>query len=434
MSKHKPAEFIECRYCEWQCKYRTIAEKNMKEDEKYTQEFFNLYRNGDLDAVAIHIAKEAITIMETDDLESLLALSLCLYVVGANELEIPKIVRRRLGRLAKSKLRTSIREELILLASEESFSEPITPIIKEAPVRRKKVLKPIISDSAADMIISIPDVVEELEELPAVDLLENWLKSDKVFIEYVDKILIQSDDVLEVKFDLETEGFLQRVIIKILFSYGDSSGEPIIKLEIQSPIDVSYHSNVVIGKTSKGMWATTVPGELNDENLLYQQLEGSAHDEGQDQDPLILMINRDRYLMKTINNALILKSPNESESRSIKIPIYIQRKNNRTCSLILKTFFKESMSPSDLFIIIMDGIAENLDYLLELPAEKRAEVLLKDTSWFSIRGKSSIGSFSSKFIQRVTLPDIPTCSHCSRPLPQDTSGSSQRCPFCYEKL
>ena len=108
MAEYTPAEFIECRYCEYQCKYRSIAEKNMKADEDYTREFFSLFREGDLDAVAKHIAKETIKIMETKNPESLLALGVCLYTIGTNILEIPDVLRRRLGRLAKSKIRSAI--------------------------------------------------------------------------------------------------------------------------------------------------------------------------------------------------------------------------------------------------------------------------------------------------------------------------------------
>ena len=208
-----------------------------------------------------------------------------------------------------------------------------------------------------------------------------------------------------------------------------------MKLGVKSRIDVPYHLNIIMGPTEKGVLAASVPGDLRDENALYKQLQSIDLKEGQMQmDRLTLMLNRDKFLTKSIAKSLKLKSPDEGKVKSIQIPITIQKRGDQGCDMILKTFFDEYVKPTDLFITIMDGIAENMDYLLELPAEQRTEIPMADSSWFSIKVKPKMGSFSSKFIKRVALPDIPTCPHCDRPLPQAFSTDYRRCPFCYEKL
>ncbi len=438
MAEYTPAEFVECRYCEYQCKYRSIAEKNMKADEDYTRDFFSLFREGDLDAVSKHIAKETIKIMETKNPESLLALGVCLYTIGTNILEIPDVLRRRLGRLAKSKIRSAIKEQLGLIVP----SKPMA-------------LKPPKVEAAAEMAVEIPEAVTAppsisakvpsapavapmapaLEAIPAAAVIEEWLRNDKEFTYYVDEIVQQADDLVAVKYDLETEGFLQGILIKVLYSARDATGRRVMKLGIKSRIDVPYHLNIIMGPTDKGVLAASVPGDLRDENVLYQRLQSIDLKEGQLQmDRLTLMLNRDKFLTKSIAKSIKLNSPDESRVKSIQIPITIQKRGEQGCDMILKTFFDENVKPTDLFITIMDGIAENMDYLLELPAEQRAEVPMADTSWFSIKVKPKMGSFSSKFIKRVALPDIPTCPHCDRPLPQAFSTDYRRCPFCYEKL
>jgi len=432
----EPAEFVECRYCEYHCKYRSIAEKNMKADEEYTKEFFTLFREGDLDAVSSHIAKETLKIMETRNPEALLALGLCLYVIGTNILEIPDVLRRRLGRLAKSKLRTAIKEQL-------GIAVPAKPVSK-APV--------VAGPAAAEMAVEVPASITPAEmpkgEMPppttAMKLvegasvaaaLETWLRSDKEFVYYIDEIIQQADDLVAIKYDLETEGFLRGILIKILYSARDSSGRRVMKIGVKSRVEVPYHLNIIMGRTEEGVVAASIPGDLKDEETLFKQLqEVEIKDATTQMDRLTLMLNRDKFLTRSIGKNLILRSPDESKVRSIKVPITIQKRGEQGCDLVMKTFFHEDMKPTDLFINVMDGIAENMDYLLELPKEDRAVVPMADSEWFSIKVKPKMGSFSSKFIKRVALPDIPTCPHCDRPLPNASSTDYRRCPFCYEKL
>jgi len=431
-------EFIECRYCEYQCKYRSIAEKNMKADEDYTKRFFELFREGDLDAVASHVAKEAVKIMETDNVDSILAMGLCLYVIGTNILEIPEVLRRRLGRLAKSKIRNAIKEELGIAVPVKvpvpKVPAKVTPTV--APAKAKvKVPQAVIAEKA-EAAVEFPEVeVPAVEELPPAAIIENWLRSDKEFLYYVDEIVQQKDDLVVVKYDLETEGFLTGLLIKVLFAGKDSHGNSIIKIGVKSRVEVPYHLNIIIGKTKAGYIATSIPGDLKDENTLFKYLEQIDPKDITSMDRLTLMLNRDKFLMKNISKTLILKSKDESKTKSIKIPITIEKKGDAGCDLVVRTFFDPNrLTPMDLFINIMDGIAENMDYLLELPEEERAEVPIAKTDWFTIKVKPQMGSFSSKFIKRVALPDIPTCPHCDRPLPKAHSTDYRRCPFCYEKL
>jgi len=438
MSEQNAAEFVECRYCEYQCKYRSIAEKNMKADEEYTKEFFSLFREGDLDAVARHIAKETIKIMETKNPESLLALGVCLYTIGANILEIPDVLRRRLGRLAKSKIRSAIKEELGLIV-------PTKPAALKPPKVEAGV--PSVEVKVSEAVTARPTAVPEMgmptaptmappgEAVSSATVIEEWLRSDKEFTYYVDEIIQQADDLVAVKYDLETEGFLQGILIKVLYSAYDASGRRVMKLGIKSRVDVPYHLNIIMGPTDKGVVAASVPGDIRDEDSMYNKLQEMDLKEGQMQmDRLTLMLNRDKFLTKSISKNIILKSPDESKVRSIRVPITIQKRGEQGCDMIVKTFFDANVKPTDLFVTIMDGIAENMDYLLELPQEQREELPMADSSWFTIKVKPKMGSFSSKFIKRVALPDIPTCPHCDRPLPQAFSTDYRRCPFCYEKL
>ncbi|MHA1150326.1 MAG: hypothetical protein ACTSR8_19030 [Promethearchaeota archaeon] len=420
--------FVECSFCEYQCKYRSIAEKNMKADEDYTKRFFELFREGDLDAVAEHVGKESVKIMETDNLDSLLAMGLCLYVIGTNILEIPDVLRRRLGRLAKSKIRNAIKDELGVAAPPAPVvAAPAKPAVKvPQAVVAKETVKPLEFPSTA------PEVVEAL---PPAAIIENWLRSDKEFLYYVDEIIQQKDDLVAVKYDLETEGFLTGVLIKILYAGRYADGKKIMKIGIKSRVDVPYHLNIIMGKTHEGFIAASIPGDLKDESVLYKKLESTSMKDITGMDRLTLMLNRDKFLIKNISKTLILKSQDESISRSIQIPITIQKRGEEGCDLVLKTFLDENkIKPSELFINIMDGIAENMDYLLELPQEERGEIPMAKEDWFTIKVKPQMGAFSSKFIKRVALPDIPTCPHCDRPLPQASSTDYRRCPNCYEKL
>ncbi len=454
------AEFVECSFCEFQCKYRGIAEKNMKADEEYTKKFFDLFREGDLDAVANHIANETIKIMETKNPDSLLALGVCLYTIGVNILEIPEVLRRRLGRLAKSKLRTAIKENLgIPIPVAKPAEAAVRAPAAKAPVAKAPAAKVPPMAPAAKAAVRVPAAIEmpeaveeetEAEALPVAPVrsaaealvlnpagvVENWLRSDKDYLYYIDEITQKGDDLVEVKYDLETEGFIASLLIKVLYSARDESGNRIIKIAAKAPIDVPYHLNVIMGKTEKGVVATSLPGDLKDEDALYKRLQQVEQKEGTTQtDRLTLMLNRDKFLSKIVSKSLILESPNENKVRSVKVPITIQKRGDQGCDLVVKTFLDERLiKPSDIFINIMDGIAENMDYLLELPKEERGAVPMAKGDWFSIKVKPEMGAFSSKFIKRVALPDIPTCPHCNRPLPQSSSTDYRRCPFCYEKL
>ncbi len=446
------AEFVECSFCEFQCKYRGIAEKNMKADEEYTKKFFDLFREGDLDAVANHIANETIKIMETKNPDSLLALGVCLYTIGVNILEIPEVLRRRLGRLAKSKLRTAIKENLgipipvakpeMVEAKAPAARAPAAKVPPMAPAAKAAVRPPpVIMPTEAEAEVEAPSfaavkpMAEAIEITPA-GVVENWLRSDKDYLYYIDEITQKGDDLVEVKYDLETEGFISSLLIKVLYSARDESGNRIVKIAAKAPIDVPYHLNVIMGKTDKGVVATSLPGDLKDEDALYKRLQAVEQKEGTAQaDRLTLMLNRDKFLSKIVSKSLVLDSPNENKVRSVKVPITIQKRGDQGCDLVVKTFLDERLiRPSDIFINIMDGIAENMDYLLELPKEERGEVPMAKGDWFTIKVKPEMGGFSSKFIKRVALPDIPTCPHCNRPLPQSSSTDYRRCPFCYEKL
>lgn len=434
--------FVECSFCEYQCKYRSIAEKNMKADEDYTKKFFELFREGDLDAVAEHVGKEAVKIMETDNIDSLLALGLCLYVIGTNILEIPDVLRRRLGRLAKSKIRNAIKDELGVVAP--AVPAPATPAkaapakaapAKAIPAPAVKVPQAVVAKEPAKPL-EFPSVAPAVaEELPPAALIENWLRSDKEFLYYVDEIVQQKDDLVAVKYDLETEGFLTGVLIKVLYAGKFPDGRKVMKIGIKSRVDVPYHLNIIMGRTSEGYMAMSIPGDLKDEASLYKKLETISMKDVTGMDRLTLMLNRDKFLTKNMAKTLLLKSQDESVARSIQVPITIEKRGEEGCDLVLKTFLDENkIKPSELFINIMDGIAENMDYLLELPQEERGEIPMAKEDWFTIKVKPQMGAFSSKFIKRVALPDIPTCPHCDRPLPQAGSTDYRRCPNCYEKL
>jgi len=433
------AEFVECRYCEFQCKYRNIAEKNMKADEEYTKTFFDLFRDGDLDAVASHIAKETIKIMETKNPESLLALGVCLYTVGVNILEIPEVLRRRLGRLAKSKIRTSIKEELGIAVPAPPVAVPAKALTIKAPAKAPaaaevavKVPDAVVTPLAAKVEVPKPKMAVRAEDITPAQVIENWLRNDKEYLYFVDEIIQQSDDLIAVKYDLETEGFLRGVLIKVLYNGYDASGSRIMKLGVKSRVDVPYHLNIIMGNVKGTSIAASIPGDLKNEDELFEKLQQINPNEITDR--LTVMLNRDKFLKKTISKTLRTKSPDESKVRTVKIPITLQKRGETGCDLVVKTFFRGRMSPTDLFINVMDGIAENMDYLLELPEEERIEAPMAKDDWFTIKVKPKMGSFSSKFIKRVALPDIPTCPHCDRPLPKAHETDYRRCPFCYEKL
>lgn len=425
-------EFIECRYCEYQCKYRSIAEKNMKADEEYTKTFFDLFREGDLDAVAEHIASETIKIMETKNPDSLLALGLCLYVIGTNILEIPDVLRRRLGRLAKSKIRNAIKDQLGITAP--AVAKKV--VVQKAPATAAQAAPSTAPEAVtAEKTMEFPEVEEVVPSVSPANVISQWLQSDPDYMYYVDQIIQRSDDMVNVKYDLETEGFLTEVFIKAIYANVDEKGDLAMKIAVKGTIEAPYHLNMIIGKVKNKVIATSIPGDLKDEATMYKNLEEIDTKEGLVQtDRLTLLLNKDKILTKTIGKALILKSPDETRARSIKVPITVQKKGAGGCDLVVKTFFSPRLSPMDIFVNIMDGIAEHMEYLLELPQKEREEVPMAKDDWFTIKVKPKMGSFSSKFIKRVALPDIPTCPHCDRPLPKASSTDYRRCPFCYEKL
>ena len=436
MSQYEEPEFLECRYCEHQCKYRSIAEKNMKADEEYTKEFFDLFREGDLDAVAKHIAQETLQIMESKEPESLLALGLCLYVIGANILDIPEVLRRRLGRMAKSKIRTAIKDELGLIPKKKPIAKPAAAEAKAGAEVQvpTEVVEP--ATEAEAKAVEPTRMEEPVSVMSPASYVEQWLRSDEEFLYYVDEIVQRSDNLVAVKYDLETEGFLRGLLIKILYAAQDSRGNRIIKLGIKSRVDVPYHLNLIMGKVKRDFIARSIPGDLKDEKRMYEQLKAAAEEEEHKgrMDRLSLMLNRDKFLKKSIARTLILESPTEA-AKSITIPITIQKLGEEGCDLVVRTFLnKNKMTPTELFINVMDGIAENMDYLLEIPEKDRAETPMQKEDWFEIKVKPKMGSFSSKFIKRVALPEIPTCPHCGRPLPKSQTVDYRRCPFCYEKL
>ncbi|MGV9198021.1 MAG: hypothetical protein ACOC4M_04200 [Promethearchaeia archaeon] len=431
MSQYEEAEFLECRYCEHQCKYRGIAEKNLKSDEEYTKEFFDLFREGDLEAVADHVAKAAIEIMETQDPESLLALGLCLYVIGTNILDIPDVLRRRLGRMAKSKIRTAIKDQLGLVPKKKP-----KPTAAKAGAEVQVPSEVVAQEAEAEELETMPRVEEPVEVATPASYVEQWIRSDEEFLYYVDEIVQRSDNLLAIKYDLETEGFLRGLLIKILYAAKDGKGNRIMKLGIKSRVDVPYHLNVMVGKVKREIIARSIPGDLKSEQKMYKQLKAAAAEEEHKgkMDRLSLMLNRDKFLKKTISRTLILESP-VGDAKDIQIPITIQKLGEEGCDLVVRTFLDETkMTPTELFINVMDGIAENMDYLMEIPEKERAETPMEKEDWFEIKVKPKMGSFSSKFIKRVALPEIPTCPHCGRPLPKSQTVDYRRCPFCYEKL
>ncbi|MGV9171159.1 MAG: hypothetical protein ACOC44_00240 [Promethearchaeia archaeon] len=431
MSQYEEAEFLECRYCEHQCKYRGIAEKNLKSDEEYTKEFFDLFREGDLEAVADHVAKAAIEIMETQDPESLLALGLCLYVIGTNILDIPDVLRRRLGRMAKSKIRTAIKDQLGLVPKKKP-----KPTAAKAGAEVQVPSEVVAQEAEAEELETMPRVEEPVEVATPASYVEQWIRSDEEFLYYVDEIVQRSDNLLAIKYDLETEGFLRGLLIKILYAAKDAKGNRIMKLGIKSRVDVPYHLNVMVGKVKREIIARSIPGDLKSEQKMYKQLKAAAAEEEHKgkMDRLSLMLNRDKFLKKTISRTLILESP-VGDAKDIQIPITIQKLGEEGCDLVVRTFLDETkMTPTELFINVMDGIAENMDYLMEIPEKERAETPMEKEDWFEIKVKPKMGSFSSKFIKRVALPEIPTCPHCGRPLPKSQTVDYRRCPFCYEKL
>lgn len=436
MSQYEEAEFLECRYCEHQCKYRGIAEKNMKADEEYTKKFFDLFREGDLDAVADHVAKAAIEIMETDDPGSLLALGLCLYVIGANILDIPDVLRRRLGRMAKSKIRTAIKDQLGILP-EKKPKVTEAEAGAEVKVPAEAVEATAAEEAEAEEVEAMPRVEEPVPVTTPASFVEQWIRSDEEFLYYVDEIVQRSNSLLAVKYDLETEGFLRGLLIKILYAAKDAKDNRIIKLGIKARVDVPYHLNVIMGKVKRKIVAMSLPGDLKNEQKMYQKLKSAIEQEEEPKgmkDRLSMMLNRDKFLKNTIKKTLILDSP-VGDAKDIEVPITIQKLGEEGCDMVVRTFLDESkMTPTELFINVMDGIAENMDYLLEIPEKERAEAPMEKEDWFEIKVKPKMGSFSSKFIKRVALPEIPTCPHCGRPLPKSQTVDYRRCPFCYEKL
>ena len=87
--------FVECRYCEYQCKFRDIAEKSAQEDEEFAKQFFVFFRDGDLDELAAHIAEKGLEIMESRNPDDLLALSFCYFSVLSNILKFSNKIRKR---------------------------------------------------------------------------------------------------------------------------------------------------------------------------------------------------------------------------------------------------------------------------------------------------------------------------------------------------
>lgn len=446
--------FTECRYCEYQCKFRDIAEKSAQEDEDFAKQFFVFFRDGDLDDLAALVTDKGLEIMESRNPDDLLALSFCYFSVLSNILEIPDVLRRKIGRQVKSKVRKEVKFRV------EPVPVPAVPKVlvtaKVAPptkvaIEAKPAPAPAVEPTPAPAVEPTPAPAVEVApvkpaevarpvavitpEISPIDYVEDWLRTDPDFMYYVDEIVQQGDDVLGIKYDLETEGFLRGVLIKILYAAVDPSGKPIIKLGIKSRSEVPYHLNVIIGKTKKGVVAATIPGDIpSDESELISKLEAvDLTDNVMAWDRLMIILNRDKFLKKSIDKSIKLKSPDESKVPSINVPIMIKKRGaSEGCDLIAQTFLTEKITPSEILLDVLDGIGEDMDYLLELKPEEREKVPA-EADFFEIKVKPQAGAFSSKFIKRVALPDIPMCPHCNRPL-SDLTADYRRCPHCYEKL
>jgi hypothetical protein len=456
--------FVECRYCEYQCKFRDIAERSAQEDEEFSKSFFVYFRDGDLDELAAHVAEKALEIIESRNPDELLALAFCYFSVLSNILEIPDVLRRKIGRQVKSKVRKEVKLRV------EAVPVPAAPKVKVAPPTKAAIESqpapvvetpaPAVEPPPATEAVEIPSEIEaipvesieveaappesaKIEEKPVIvipeispiDYVEDWLRSDQEFIYYVDEIVQQGDDVIGVKYDLETEGFLRGVLIKVLNATVDSSGKPIIKLGIKSRTEVPYHLNLIMGKTKKGVVAASLPGEIpsDDDDLLDRLDSIDLGDNIMTWDRLMIVLNRDKFLKRSIEKNIILKSPNESKVPSISVPIMIKKRGpTEGCDLIVQTFLTPRVTPTALLIDVIDGIGEDMDYLLELRPEER-EKAPAAPDFFEIKVKPQAGTFSSKFVTHVALPDIPMCPHCNRPL-SDLTADYRRCPHCFEKL
>jgi len=354
-------------------------------------------------------------------------------------------------------------EEEVDLTEELEFEEEIsdkTPVKVDLPEVKKpikddvpEVKKPIKADipevkkpiklerpkvKQIDEFESKEEKAKELRvissELTAIEKLEEWIKLDKAFLNYVDKINLIGSDRIKIKFDLTTEGYLEEIGLKILYS--DVQGAKyIIKMECQALMDVPYNTNVIMAKTKEGVVATPFSGSVSNENEMIETLK-KISDKEKPSDTFSLMLFQNNELKKLISKSLKTKSPDSLHVGDIRVPVIIEQRGNEGCLIRIYTFYDKAFRPIDLFVRIMDTIAGTLDQFLDVKTEEPEEITEEEDKWVGITKPTVAPQFSSKYLKKeeASISNIPTCPHCDRPLPRAQSTDYRRCPYCYEKL
>lgn len=319
------------------------------------------------------------------------------------------------------------------LTGSEDMGETIETVGKSV----SKIAIEEIEKPKAEIVRENEERAKELRvlsrELTPIEKIEEWIRSDKKFLKLIDQVIVSGTNKVEVKFDLNTEGYLEEIATRLVYS--DVQGSKyIIKLENKAFMDVPYHTNVIMGKTREGVVSATYEGSLANDRDMYESLK-EVDDRNRPMDTLALMLYQNTALRKMVSS-LKMKSPDSAHVSDVRIPVTIEPKGEEGCIITVNTFFDKSISPFDLYVRVMDGLAESLDQILDLEPEKREEAPMADKEWFEIKKPSIEPQFSSKYLEKreTSLADIPTCPHCDRPLPRAQSTDYRRCPFCYEKL
>lgn len=419
--------YIECRYCEYQCKFRKIAEKSAQYDDEFVNSVFYYFRNGALDEVSSLCIKKAEDIMISKNYKDVAALSFCYFSISMNTLDIPDVMRRKIGRMVKSKIAKHLGKEFempptpgiptpAIRISEVAKVEPakIKEKVKvkvskaqlkaEAKVRalaeKEAIVKGKLDEKAkikADKAakaesaklakvkvktekVKTEKVEPAKDEAPKVvpaDIINEWLRSDSEYMLNVDEIVEIDENLLQIKYlqgQLFSEQYFSEIFIKVLDSLVGKSGKILIKFEVRGIVPIPYENNMIIGMGKKDICALSIPGILSqDEDELSKQLLSfdSKKVDMDNWDSLMIVLNRDNILKKNIERSMFFKSPVEKKIPSIKVPIMLKSSElSEGLELIAKSFYSQKVSPTDLLIDTLEGIVMDMDYLKQEAPEE----------------------------------------------------------------
>lgn len=427
------------------------AERVLSKEPQFVASVLDVLAQGNVEGVVKKVYEKSRDVLRAIHPDELIGLAFCLFTMSVQDLEIDETLKKKMARTIKMRLNRIARD----FKPTDAVKEVVKRVEKKAVEVGSKVLGAAkeVTGAAVDAASVVAERVAEVKEkkkkkkkaaaageeadaaaveeaAPPSSIADNllhWLKMDSKVRQIIHSVQVVDDNTVRVEFDPESEGYVARVELQA--SVTKIREETIVQLLARTPLDFRYFYDVAIGFShEKKLLATSLSGPADDDESIQSEIDQVTPGNQLSWDRAMIALNNDKKLLKKIRR-LELVSPAPELVSHVFVPVKILR-GETASTLEVRTFLTRKLKPSHLILGVLEGIAEDLDFLSQVDASEQDRSLATG-SLFTVETTAPT-EFRFKHLPKDPQVQVKLCPNCRKPLAPD--AEYYRCPHCLAKL